>query len=52
MLVKTKQTEFGSLNSPSRIGNEFREVDQTRRNSATMTLDGESRNAAWRITEE
>jgi hypothetical protein len=37
---------------PSRIVNELREVDQTRRDSEAITLDGESGNAAWRITEE
>jgi hypothetical protein len=52
MAKEMKQEEFGSLKTPSRIVNEFREVDQTRRDSEAMTLDGESGNAAWRTTEE
>jgi hypothetical protein len=47
-----KQVEFASLKRPSRIVNESRAADQTRRDSEAVTLDGESGNAAWRTTEE
>jgi len=47
-----KQADFASLKTPSRIVNEFREAGQTRRDSEAITLDCESGNAAWRITEE
>jgi hypothetical protein len=53
MLVKDmKQVKFGSLKTLSRIVKEFRELDQTRRDSEAITLDGESGNATWCITEE
>jgi len=47
-----KQVEFAYFKRPSRIVNESRAADQTRRDSEATTLDGESVNAVWRTTEE
>jgi len=47
-----KQVEFASLKRPSRIVNESRATDQTRRDSEAITLEGESGNAAWNTAVE
>jgi hypothetical protein len=55
LVQEMNQTKSDSLIAPPEICFEFREVDQTRREGETMTLNGESGNGcgtAWRTAEE